>query len=138
MHRSLTVLGLVCQCHKSNPIPDENDIDAYDQNFFDVDNVDDSNLLLACYTLFTKFLDKKDASTKCVALRALGGIFASQPRLMLQLEQLGLIGKVISDGQPISLQLEALQVWRTILVVSRKTHCFYFLLNESHLFVELD
>jgi hypothetical protein len=77
-----------------------------------------SNILLACYRLFSSFLRKDDSPTKCTALRALGGIFVSQPRLMLQLDREGLIEELMSEEAGVALQLESLKCWCNILEVN--------------------
>lgn len=122
MHRALTVLGIICQ-HRVDVDSEET---SWDEEFsFDDlvaslvprDDLQWSNILVACYRLFSSFLSKEDLATQCVALRALGGIFVSQPRLLLQLDSEGQIGKLISDSAPVPLQLEALNCWCTILKV---------------------
>ena len=90
-----------------------------------------ANMTIACYSLFSTYLQKKDAPTKCSALRALGGIFVSLPRLMLELEQIGLIDDVMSDSSPVTLQLESLQCWRSILEVSKRFCIFLPFLPSS-------
>lgn len=77
-----------------------------------------SNISVACYGLFSKFLEKDDVETKCAALHAMSGIFASQPRVMLAVEQAGIIGQVMSPSAHPNLQLDALRCWRDILIVS--------------------
>lgn len=61
---------------------------------------------------------KLDAPTKCASLRAFGSMFVAHPRLMLGLEQLGLVDAVMSREADVSLQLVALQCWQKILEVS--------------------
>ena len=75
------------------------------------------NGLLPCYRVFRIYLSKQDVPTKCAGLRALAGLFVSQPRLMLVLEQDDLIDELMSDTADHSLQLASLQCWRRILLV---------------------
>jgi cohesin loading factor subunit SCC2 len=121
-HRALTVLGLICQEHPdsldSSTWGDE--VESQDEDILPASELTWSTLTLACYRIFSKFLQKRDYATKCAALRALGGIFVAQPRLMLKLEQIGLIADVMSDESHASVQLEALQCWRNILLAEEK------------------
>lgn len=121
-HRALTVLGAVCQNHKdaidSSTWADE--VESQNEDILPATELVWSNLTRACYRIFSQFLEKCDYSTKCAALRALGGIFVAQPRLMLKLEQIGLICDVMSDAAHPSLQLEALQCWQNILTAEEK------------------
>jgi cohesin loading factor subunit SCC2 len=121
-HRALTVLGLICQEHPdsldSSTWGDE--VESQDEDILPASELTWSTLTLACYRIFSKFLQKRDYATKCAALRALGGIFVAQPRLMLKLEQIGLIADVMSDTTHASVQLESLQCWRNILLAEEK------------------
>jgi cohesin loading factor subunit SCC2 len=76
-----------------------------------------SNVMYACYSIFAYYLQQADVDTKCVALRALSGIFMSRPRVMLMLEQDGTIGEIMSQESPADLQLESLRCWRDLLLV---------------------
>lgn len=92
-----------------------------------------NNILLACYRLFSSFLTKEDVSTQCVALRALGGIFISQPRLLLQLDSEGQIQSLMADGAAVPLQLEALSCWCNILkVCTLLVFAFVFPTVDTH------
>jgi hypothetical protein len=51
-------------------------------------------------------------------MEAFGGLFLAQPRLVLQLEKIGLITQVMSEDAVLELQLEALDCWKRILIVS--------------------
>ena len=121
MHRALTVLGIVCQYR----VDDDSDATSWDEevssevatSLVPHEDLSWTNLLRACYRLFSSFLVKEDVSTQCVALRALGGIFVSQPRLLLQLDSEGQIQSLMADSAAIPLQLEALSCWCTILKV---------------------
>ena len=114
-------LGLICQHYEpgidSSSWGDE--VDSKDEGVLPADQLDLSNVVFLSYRIISKFLDKVDPPTQCAALRALGGIFVSQPRLLLELEQVGLIDKVMSSDADVSLQVESLQCWRTILLVSK-------------------
>lgn len=129
VHRALTVLGIICQ-YRVNADSVETSWDEevssdVAPSLVPPGELNWSNVLLACYRLFSSFLAKEDMSTQCVALRALGGIFVSQPRLLLQLDSEGQIRKLMADSAPVPLQLEALGCWCNILEV-----CFKF---DSHL-----
>jgi hypothetical protein len=121
VHRALTVLGIICQ-YRVDPNSDATSWDEEVSAGLDIDFVPNeelswTNVLQACYRLFSAFLKKKDVSTQCVALRALGGIFVSQPRLLLQLDSEGQIQCLMADSAAIPLQLEALSCWCNILEV---------------------
>lgn len=57
------------------------------------------------------------------AVRAFGGLFASHPRLMLILEQIGLIEALMSPDQDVKVQHASLTCWERILVV--RLGCVY-------------
>jgi len=115
------VLGLICQYHNTGV-----DSAAWESELDRDDNQEPpapsefswKNILLACYRLFSIYLMKDEVQTQCAALRALGCMFVAQPRLMLALEQAGLIEAVMSEEAHINLQLVSLQCWRKILMVS--------------------
>ena len=121
MYRALTVLGIICQYR----VDEDANATSWDAevssnvatSFVPHNELAWSNILLACYRLFSSFLTKEDVSTQCVALTALGGIFVSQPRLLLQLESEGQIQRLMADNAAIPLQLEALSCWCNILKV---------------------
>jgi cohesin loading factor subunit SCC2 len=81
-------------------------------------NLDWSSICIACYRLFAKYLGKDDSATKCKAMEAFGGLFLSQPRLVLHLDKMGLIDDVMSNEAVLPLQLESLDCWKKILMVS--------------------
>lgn len=112
-HRALTVLGHVCRNRErtTGEVSLEQVAPA---------NLTLENLIPACFALFQSFLQNKDVPTKCHALRGLAGIFVSQPRLMLHLEQGGIIKQVMSTKAHVSVQLEALEAWKDILLVSHR------------------
>ena len=76
------------------------------------------NLTVQSKHMFMKFLAKDDPQTKCVALRAMCGVFMAHPRELLRLNQSGMISEVMAPESPPTLQLEALLCWREILLVS--------------------
>ena len=119
-HRALTVLGFICQYRVDvvdATIWDEEEAEA---ELFKPPQLNWSNMMLACFRIFMSFLLKEDSSTKCKALRALGGIFVSQPRLLLQLDQEGLVEELMAEDAGIALQLESLQCWCKILRAEEK------------------
>jgi hypothetical protein len=67
--------------------------------------------------MFRRYLARGDSATKCASLRALMGLFVSQPRLMLLLEQDRLLATVLSEKDDLNLCLTALQSLRRILLV---------------------
>lgn len=85
-------------------------------------NLNWSNISIACYRIFAKFLSKSDSATKCKAMEAFGGLFLAQPRLVLHLDKIGLVSDVMSEKAVLPLQLESLDCWKKILVV-----CIFFL-----------
>lgn len=119
-HRALTVLGLLCQYHEDSLSTEswEAEVDIETSSLLPPKSVDWSNLSVASYRLFSCYLQKNDTSTKCKAMEAFGGLFLAQPRLVLQLEKIGLITDVMSEKAVLPLQLEALDCWKKILVVS--------------------
>lgn len=118
-HRALAVLGLIGQYHGIHLDADtwENEVDNDNGALLEPKEFDWTNSRLACYRIFSNYLRKADSSTQCCALRALGGTFVAQPRLLLLLEQNGLIESVMSKSADVALQLESLQCWRKILLV---------------------
>ena len=118
-HRSLTVLGFICK-YRVDPIDAsmwDEEVASEELALVEAQSFDWSNIMRSCYRLFSNFLQKVDCLTKCTALRALGGIFESQPRLMLQLDREGLIEELMSNKAGMALQLESLKCWCSILEV---------------------
>jgi cohesin loading factor subunit SCC2 len=115
------VLGFICQYHETNVDAEmwENELDR-DQEPVPPNELTWKNTMLACYRIFSKFLVKEDAPTKCSALEAFGCMFVTQPRLLLSLEQMGLIEAVMADQAHESLQLVSLQCWKKILLAEEK------------------
>jgi hypothetical protein len=81
------------------------------------------NTTIQCRKLFEVYMEKDHVQTKCVALRAMCGIFMAHPRELFRMNQEGLIGQVMSEASPASIQLEALVCWREILLVSTFSFC---------------
>jgi len=123
IRRALSALGSVCRYYEC---PDGGDSHNLDPNGFsvitDVKQLQFSGNVLssASFALFKEYLDKDDESTKCLALRAMNGVFISRPRVVLAAEQLGIITSVISEEAPPSVQIESLRCWRDILLAEEK------------------
>lgn len=122
VQRLLSGLGSLCRHHEVvvdasdwNEEVDYDDIELYETAELTWDNVP-----LACFRLFSKYLEKSDAEIKCSALRALTGIFAQHPRLMLASAQSGLIENVMAQDAPLELQMESLRCWRDISLAEEK------------------
>jgi hypothetical protein len=115
--RSLRVLGLVCE-HKV----DDDESSTISNIISNTEGVSGKsltweNIVSSCYHLFLRYLGKQDAETKSKALLALSGIFVNYPRLLLDLEEDGLIETLMSSTSPPLLQMESPICWRKILVV---------------------
>jgi len=119
VRRALAALGSICRFYEC-----EGEVDDYnlDPSVFSVET-DTTKLELAnnvlsnaAFALFLEYLNKEDASTKCLALRAMNGVFISRPRVVLVAEQLGIITSVIGKDAPPSVQVESLRCWRDILL----------------------
>ena len=117
VHRALSVLGSICKFHVHGKERDE-DPEYADEIFELIDhrNLTWENVPTASYALFNIYISKLDTQTKCKALKAMAGIFLACPRIMLVVEQNGLIEDVLSNSAPVEVQLEALQCLREILV----------------------
>ena len=117
VHRALAVLGSICRYHEST----FEEIDFREENDSEVCKPAElslSNLPAMCERIFIKYLKKKDAPTRCAALRGLSGIFMAHPRQLFALDQSGLISDLMSPDSDRSLQIESLRSWREILLVS--------------------
>jgi hypothetical protein len=126
--RALRVLGLVCEHRFHNNEIDPNSVNESDDKALDGKSLTWQNFTSSCYQVFLKYLGKCDADTKSKALLAMGGIFVSQPRLLLNLEKEGLIEAVMAEDSPPLLQRESLVCWRKILIVSGlERTCLYLL-----------
>jgi hypothetical protein len=116
--RGLTALGSVCGCINTT-IEWDAELDSGDLPPLSADQLNWSVLLISCYRVFAQYLKKKDTATRCQALSALKGLFLSQPQLLLSMDHRGLFDDVMSASAPQELQQEALECWRSILMVSR-------------------
>eukprot|EP00980_Cylindrotheca_fusiformis_P014094 scaffold3702_cov126-Cylindrotheca_fusiformis.AAC.6 len=116
VQRSMSVLGSICQHHEialkeDDEMDEDKDIDGPAMR-----QITWENLTSLCKEMFMIYLDKDDNQTQCVALRAMCGVFIAHPRELLRMNQVGMISKVMSTESPPSLQIEALQCWREILL----------------------
>jgi len=116
VQRALSVLGAICRYDES--ITGDQVLQKQDDAWAEVppSELDFASLASVFERLFTDYLSKNDTQTKCAALRGLCGIFISNPREMLQMDQSGLISQVMAADAPMSLQLESLACWRDILL----------------------
>ena len=124
----MTILGLICENH-AFPVSAAtwgDEIQNDDAQLLDGDELSWGNFTLACYRLFSLYLQKTDSGTKCKALAALKGIFVAHPQLLLCMDHVGLFDEVMDDAAGIPLQLEALECWRNILMVGYSTLFFLF------------
>jgi hypothetical protein len=115
--RGLTALGSVCGCTNAT-IEWDAELESGDLPPLSADQLNWSVLLISCYRVFVQYLQKKDTATRCQALSALKGLFLSQPQLLLSMDHRGLFDDVMSASAPQELQQEALECWRSILMVS--------------------
>lgn len=132
--RALTILGFVCKYRDESVESSTWDcaINSETANLIDPRKITWSNLIIGCFTLFSEYLKKEDSPTKCTALRAMGGIFVTQPRLLLQLDQEGLIGNLMADSSGVPLQLESMQCWYNILEVRHIRHSDQFFVKGRY------
>lgn len=121
--RALSVLGFLCQYH-TRLVPENGLVESDDESkstyLPDGYQLTWTNMNRTCCRLFTLYFDKKDSGTKCASLRALGGVFMVEPRLMLELEQKGFIKTVLDPDATVGLQLAAMASWRSILIAEEK------------------
>lgn len=120
VQRALSVLGAICRYSEG---------DAGDELWLEERLNDPSlpipstitwdHLLECCYGLFMAFLGNEDIETKCGALKALGGVFISRPRILLLMEQAGMVAELMAEKSHQDLQIQALKCWKEILMVSR-------------------
>ena len=119
VRRALAALGSICRFYECGGAVDDQNLDS---SVFviesDVAKLQLTNNVLsnASFALFLEYLHKEDESTKCLALRAMNGVFISRPRVVLVAEQLGIITSVIGNEAPPSVQIESLRCWRDILI----------------------
>lgn len=117
IQRALSVLGCLCKSHEV-----QNDDTAWMDASVEVNSltlpeeVTWDQMVEACYKLFVTYLAKSDVETKCSAMRALGGIFISRPRVLLAMQQAGTIESIMAADSEPELQLQALRCWREILL----------------------
>ncbi|KAL7555019.1 hypothetical protein ACHAWF_018600 [Thalassiosira exigua] len=119
VRRALSALGSICRFYECRDGFDTHNLDPYGFTIInDVKQLHFSGNVLsnACFALFKGYLEKEDVSTRCLALRAMSGIFINRPRTVLAAEQLGIISTVISAASPPALQIESLRCWRDILL----------------------
>jgi len=123
VRRALSVLGSICRFYECHDGFDSHNLDPNGFSVIsDVKQLHFSGNVLssACFALFKEYLDKEDEQTKCLALRAMNGVFISRPRVVLAAEQLGIITSVISEAAPPSVQIESLRCWRDILLAEEQ------------------
>ena len=122
IHRALSALGSICRFHEfSEDTSEDVDLSA-ESAVLDPSEIelDWTNIVPAAYSMLALYLKKDHAPTRCQALKGLNGIFVAQPRLMLAVEQTGLIADVMDDSSGTDLQLAALSCWRELLVCEEK------------------
>lgn len=121
--RLLSGLGSLCRHHEvdvdtetwNEEVETEEEFELYEPAELDWESIP-----VACFRLFSKYLEKPDSEIKCASLRALCGIFVEHPRLMLASAQSGLIEDVMSSDAPLELQMEALRCWKDISLAEEK------------------
>lgn len=95
VHRSLTILRYICRFygHKFAALDWDSEIDnaTEDAPLPPAESLTWDDAGIASYRIFSRYLMKADPMTKCKALEGLSGMFIAAPRLMLKLEQIGLI-----------------------------------------------
>mmetsp|Transcript_4615 Transcript_4615/g.10933 ORF Transcript_4615/g.10933 Transcript_4615/m.10933 type:complete len:1809 (+) Transcript_4615:256-5682(+) len=122
IQRALSVLGSVCRYHEVVLKDDEMEMDMEDDENDEREAQATTkplawdNTTIQCRDVFEVYMEKNHVQTKCVALRAMCGIFMAHPRELFRMNQEGLIGQVMSEESPPSIQLEALLCWREILL----------------------
>jgi cohesin loading factor subunit SCC2 len=119
MRRALSALGSICRYYECQEGYDSHSLDLNSFSVItDVKQLKFSGNVMssACFALFKEYLEQEDEPTKCLALRAMNGVFISRPRVVLAAEQLGIFTSVVSDVSPSSVQIESLRCWRDILL----------------------
>lgn len=121
VQRALSVLGCLCKSHE---VDNEDMVwleeTLEEEALMPKEDVTWEHMIEACYKLFITYLAKSDVDTKCSALKALGGIFISRPRVLLTMQQAGTIGSIMSTDSEPELQLQALRCWQEILLAEEK------------------
>ena len=120
IYRALTILGHVCRFREVAGITEIDDVVLI--GIPAPIDIDESNFAAACYNIFSIFLNIEDEETRCVSLHALGELFVSHPKLMLDFDSKGLMAKVLSKNSPRALQLEALASCTNILLAEEKRY----------------
>ncbi|KAL7534879.1 hypothetical protein ACHAXR_010105 [Thalassiosira sp. AJA248-18] len=123
IRRALSALGSICRFYECHDGVDNHNLDPNGFTVMtDTKQLKFSGNVLssACFALFKEYLEKEDEQTKCLALRAMNGVFISRPRVVLAAEQLGITTAVISETAPPSVQIESLRCWRDILLAEEK------------------
>ena len=118
--RALSALGSICRFYEVTDAIDHHNLDpSVFSVVSDLEKLQFSGNILsnACFAMFLEYLKKDDQATKCLALRAMNGVFISRPRVVLAAEQLGIISSVMSEESDPTLQCESLRCWRDILLV---------------------
>jgi len=115
IQRAMSVIGSICRHYYSSK--DGNPIEDIEGKLVIIDpsEINWSNLSYSSYAILEEYLDQNHMTIKCNALRALGGIFLSHPRVMLALEQQGILKELISEASHPDLQLETLKCFQAIL-----------------------
>ncbi|GKY98749.1 hypothetical protein MPSEU_000831200 [Mayamaea pseudoterrestris] len=118
--RSLVVIGLICQYYGHRfAFVDWDDVMANAMSDFvlpPAKTLTWDEAAMACFSIFSTYLQKADSSTKCKALSGYSGMFLAAPRLLLKLEEMKLITALMDAGAEISLQRETLRCLQKILV----------------------
>ena len=114
--RALSVLGFICRYHEVSDDKEEINLDQEDEENPTPMGIAWSNLIALCKLMFQDFLELKDPQIKCAALEALSGVFIARPRVMLNMDESGLITDVMARNMHNSVQLTALRCWREILL----------------------
>lgn len=120
--RLLSGLGSLCRHHEVYVETEEwnEEVEMEDCELFEPAEITWESIPVACFRLFSKYLEKADSEIKCSSLRALSGLFVQHPRLMLASAQSGLIEDVMSPDSPLELQMEALRCWKDISLAEEK------------------
>ena len=119
IHRSLTVLGTICRFDTTGgDLNALNNVDSFE--CVHPSQLSWENLQTSAFALFQTHMKTKDMTIKCHTLRAMRGIFSSRPRVMLQVEEEGLMKELMSEKSDPRLQLETLICWKDILESEEK------------------
>jgi hypothetical protein len=121
IHRALSALGYVCEygCGNAGQVDWTEEVSSQGFDLVPPEELTWHNSLVACYRVFRRYLMKDNIPTTCASFRALAGLFSSQPRLMLLLEEEQLLDSALSGEA--ALRLTVLQCLRRILMVRRQS-----------------